>query len=65
MFIDDLTEDLRVALPGYEFRITADYLGRQNQDFFVEANGRVPDDAIDALQAVLARYGDSNRTTLR
>ncbi len=64
-FIDDLKEDLRVALPGYQFQIVPDYIGRQSHDYFVEADGPVPDAAIKKLQAVLARYGDSNKTKLR
>lgn len=59
-FVDDLAEDLRVALPGYRFQIVPDYVGRQSHEFFVEADGVVPDAAIERLKTVLARYGDNN-----
>ncbi|MBZ9852034.1 hypothetical protein LB565_29055 [Mesorhizobium sp. CA14] len=58
--VDELVDDLRAALPAYRFQIVPDYIGRQSHEFFVVSDGKVPDEAIEALQAVLARYGDSN-----
>ncbi|MBZ9821369.1 hypothetical protein [Mesorhizobium sp. CA4] len=60
--VDDLAEDLRAALPGYRFQIVPDYIGRQSHEFFVMPDGEVPDEAIEALEAILARYGDNNAT---
>lgn len=60
-FLDDLAEDLRAALPGYQFQIVPDYIGRQSHEFVVEPDGWVPDEAIEALRRVLARYGDDNK----
>ncbi|RWC12370.1 MAG: hypothetical protein EOS52_19200 [Mesorhizobium sp.] len=57
-FVDDLADDLRVALPGYQFQIVPDYIGRQSHEYFVEPDGWVPDEAVAALRSVLARYGD-------
>ncbi|MEZ2330663.1 hypothetical protein AB6802_13155 [Mesorhizobium sp. RCC_202] len=56
--VGDLAGELRVALPGYQFQIAPDYIGRQSREFFVEPDGWVPDEAIAALSSVLARYGD-------
>jgi hypothetical protein len=60
--VDDLAEDLRAALPGFQFQIVPDYIGRLSHEFVVEPDAWVPDEAIEKLQAVLARYGDSVRT---
>lgn len=58
--VDDLAKDLHAALPAYRFQIVPDYIGRQSHEFFVLPDGKVPDEAIEALQAVLARYGDNS-----
>lgn len=63
--VRELTEDLRTELPGYQFRIVNDYVGRLSHDYFVEADGEVPNAAIERLQAILARYGDSSKTRPR
>jgi hypothetical protein len=62
-FVDDLAEDLRAALPGFQFQIVPDYIGRQSHEFFIEADGVVPDAAVEALQSILSRYGDASRPT--
>lgn len=60
--VSELTADLRTELPGYQFQIVNDYVGRLSHDYFVEADGEVPDAAIETLQAILARNGNSSKT---
>ncbi|MDG4875196.1 hypothetical protein P9273_08810 [Mesorhizobium sp. WSM4935] len=57
--VEELSKDLRAALPGFQFQIVPDYIGRQSHEFFVETDGIVTDAAVEALQEVLAQYGDN------
>jgi hypothetical protein len=56
--VEQLSKDLRSALPGFRFQIVPDYIGRHSHEFLVETDGIVTDAAVEALQEVLARYGD-------
>ncbi|CDX25297.1 hypothetical protein MPL3356_540043 [Mesorhizobium plurifarium] len=57
--VEELSKDLRAALPGFQFQIVPDYIGWHSREFVVEADVIVTDAAVDALQEVLARYGDN------